>query len=86
MSSTETFKVISFIRGYHAYMDIWVPSIEDEHDLRWESSNKEDSNAVAVVRKREENLSLRSGQSAMWRLDMSTEKRYSHPNKMREDF
>lgn len=90
MSSTETFKVISFIRGYHAYMDIWVPSVEEEHDLRREPSNKEDSNAVAVVRESlhemEENLSLRSVQRAMRRRDMSTEKRYSHPNEMREDF
>ena len=37
-------------------------------------------------KKREKNLSLRSGQRAMQCLGMSTEKRYSHLNEMREDF
>ena len=50
MSSKQTFKVVSFIRGYHAYMDIWLPSVQDEHDLKREPSNKEDTNAVAVER------------------------------------
>ena len=43
-------QVVSFVRGYHAYMDIWLPSIDDEHCLKRELSNKEDANAVAVVR------------------------------------
>jgi hypothetical protein len=50
MSSKQTFKVIPFIRGYHAYMDIWLPSVKDEHDLKREPSNKKDTNVVAVVR------------------------------------
>ena len=43
-------QVVSFVRGYHAYMDIWLPSIDDELCLKRELSNKEDANAVAVVR------------------------------------
>ena len=37
-------QVVSFVRGYHEYMDIWLPSIDDEHCLI-----KEDANPVAVV-------------------------------------
>ena len=40
-------QVVSFVRGYHAYMDIWLPSIDDELCLKRELSNKEGANAVA---------------------------------------
>ena len=50
-------RVKSFIRGYHKYMDIWVPNVEDKYQLKWEPDNKKDPNAVAIVRPgpREEN-------------------------------
>ena len=51
MSSTEKLQVVSFIRGYHEYLDIWQPNIGDEHRLKREPNNKVDSNAVAVVSK-----------------------------------
>ena len=35
-------------------MAIWEPNIGDEHDLKREPGNKEDINAVAVVRMKDE--------------------------------
>ena len=88
MSSKQTFKAVSFIRGYHAYMDIWLPSVQDAHDLKREPSNKEDTNAVAVEReslhKSGENR-LGSGQREMRHRELATEKRCLHPNEMRDD-
>ena len=43
-------QLVSFVRGYHAYMDIWLPIIDDELCPKRELSNKEDANVVAVVR------------------------------------
>ena len=42
-------QVVSFVRGYHAYMDIWLPSIGGEYCLKRDLSNKEDENAVAAT-------------------------------------
>ena len=40
----------SFVRGYHAYMDIWTPKVDDENlCLKPESDNEHDSFAVAVL-------------------------------------
>ena len=84
MSSTEKLQVILFIRGYHRYMDIWLPSIDDEHCLKRELSNKEDTNAVAVVCESlcERQGSLKSGQNVKRLCDMSRK----NPNKISEDF
>ena len=49
-SIAHKLQVVSFLRCYHAYVDIWLPSIDNEHCLKIELSNKEDANAVAVVR------------------------------------
>ena len=49
-SIAHKLQVVSFLRSYHAYVDIWLPSIDNEHCLKIELSNKEDANAVAVVR------------------------------------
>ena len=43
-------QLVSFVGGYHTYMDIWLPIIDDELCLKRELSNKEDANVVAVVR------------------------------------
>ena len=49
-SIAHKLQVVSFLRCYHAYVDIWLPSMDNEHFLKIELSNKEDANAVAVVR------------------------------------
>ncbi len=49
----EIVQVTSFVRGYHVYLEVWEPKIGDEHCLKREPNNKEDDNAVAVVRKRQ---------------------------------
>ena len=51
---SQIIKGSSFIRGFHEYMAIWEPNIGDEHDLKREPGNKEDINAVAVVRMKDE--------------------------------
>ena len=45
-------KVVSFVRGYHAYVDIWQPEIGEKRQLKREPSNIEDINSVAVVQER----------------------------------
>ena len=42
MSEKAELQVKSFIRGYHEYMDTWVPIIEDEYELKREPGNKKD--------------------------------------------
>lgn len=42
--------VNSFVRGYHEYMDVWEPIINEEYFLKREPGNKTDENAVAVVK------------------------------------
>ena len=42
-------RVNLFVRGYHAYMEIWEPDVNDENSLQCEPNNTADENAVAVV-------------------------------------
>lgn len=40
----------SFVRGYHAYMDIWTPKVGDENFcLKSENENPHDKFAVAIL-------------------------------------
>ena len=39
-----------FVRGYHAYMNIWNPFVGKTLKCRQEPSNKVDKNAVAIIR------------------------------------
>ena len=43
-------EVNSFIRGYHAYKDVWTPFIGEELLLRREPDNVKDRSAVAVLK------------------------------------
>ena len=46
----KQFNLDSFVRGYHAYMDIWVPKVGDKNlSLKLESENLHDKYAVAVL-------------------------------------
>lgn len=45
-----SFRVKSFIRGYHVYKEDWEPELNEEQELKREPQNKEDPYAVAVVR------------------------------------
>ena len=44
----QVFHINSYIRGYHAYMDVWTPVLNEELILKREPINDRDSNAVAV--------------------------------------
>ena len=48
--------VVSYIRGYHVYKDEsgWEPQLNEERILKREPNNVKDTNAVAIVRLREE--------------------------------
>ena len=48
--SSEIVVIKSFIRGYHAYMEIWNPKIDKEYELKREPRNTTDENAVVVVK------------------------------------
>ena len=43
-----TFAVSSYVRGYHAYKDVWTPFIGEALVLEREPDNSEDEHAVAV--------------------------------------
>ena len=43
-------EVQSYMRGYHAYMDIWNPRISEVLLLERESNNSEDRFAIAIKR------------------------------------
>ena len=46
----EVLEISSYIRGYHAYMDIWEPAIGETLLTKMEPTNDKDSRAVAVVK------------------------------------
>lgn len=53
---TTTIDVVefnSFIRGYHAYKDIWEPQVGETLLLKRELDNLKDSSAVAVMKETE---------------------------------
>ena len=46
----KQYNLDSFVRGYHAYMNIWIPKVGDENVfLQPENENQHDKFAVAVV-------------------------------------
>jgi hypothetical protein len=50
MSTFKEFEICSFVRGYHAYQDIWTPIIGEQLVLGREPTNTHDDEAVAVFR------------------------------------
>ena len=49
-SATSTVEIGSFVRGVHAYKDIWEPREEEVLLLKREPDNVEDKFAVAVMK------------------------------------
>ena len=49
-SELGSFSVHSYIRGYHAYQDIWSPFTGEVLPLEREPDNPEDVHAVAIKR------------------------------------
>lgn len=49
-SRLEVFEIHSYIRGYHAYIGIWAPTIGEVLLVKPEPTNEKDSNAVAVLK------------------------------------
>ena len=43
-----SFHLISCIRGYHIYKEIWTPEIGEEDNCQCEPGNREDPYAVAI--------------------------------------
>ena len=50
MPGIECLEAPSFVRGYHAYKDIWEAENGEMLELKWERENCKDINAVAVVK------------------------------------
>ena len=53
VSATGTLDVLrisSFVRGYHAYMEVWTPAEDEMLLLKREPTNVADRNAVAVYK------------------------------------
>ena len=48
--SLEVLHINSYIRGYHAYMELWTPVRDEMLILKREPTNVADRNAVAVFR------------------------------------
>ena len=51
VSTTKAIEVPSWIRGYHAYKELWSIEIDEVLELKHEHNNEQDKNAIAVVRK-----------------------------------
>ena len=82
----ELFHVDSYIRGYHAYLDIWERKVDELFELKREAQNKEDTNAVAVSRQKRK-MKLRSTRSDTKSVCCKNgSKPYSHPNTMMHDY
>ena len=47
-SELSSFGVPSYIRGYHAYQDVWSPFIGEVLPLEREPDNPDDVHAVAI--------------------------------------
>ena len=65
----------SFVRGYHAYMEIWEPDVNDENPLKREPNDIDDENAVAVVQ-------FKTPSANQGPVHSLAEKRTGHPNKV----
>ena len=61
-SIAHKLQVVSFLRCYHAYVDIWIPSMDNEHCLKIELSNKEDANVLQLFLKA--CLKVKTGQNS----------------------
>lgn len=49
-SGLEVLEIRSFVRGYHAYLDVWTPAIGEVLLVKPEPTNEKDSKAVAVLK------------------------------------
>lgn len=49
-SESFEFVTVSFVRGYHAYMDVWEPQIGEVLTLEREPHNQVDRHAVSTVK------------------------------------
>ena len=47
---SDSFKLSSFVRGYHEYKHLWTPSIREVLVVKQERDNQHDKHAVAVVK------------------------------------
>ena len=52
-TSFDSVEFNSFIRGYHAYKDIWEPFVGENLLLKREPTNIKDRSAVAVIKETE---------------------------------
>ena len=50
MKHAASFEFPSFIRGFHVYMNIWEPEINEVLNLAHEKDNKSDKFAIAVLK------------------------------------
>ena len=48
--SLEILRISSYVRGYHAYMEVWTPVQDEMLLLKREPTNVADRNAVAVFK------------------------------------
>ena len=48
VEGSDCYEFHSYITGYHAYKDGWIPRIGEVLLLKWEPENKVDKNAIAV--------------------------------------
>ena len=83
----EILHVYCYIRGYHAYLSIREPKVDEMYALKREPQNNEDSNAVAIARPklriRKSSVTPRVTRSGRGK---TASKPYSHPNEMMDDY
>ena len=50
VSQLQVLEIYSFLRGYHAYMEIWTPVVGEMLVVKREPMNRHDKHAVAIYR------------------------------------
>ena len=50
LAASSVVEIESYVRGFHAYQDVWHPTVGEILALRKESTNEKDSLAVSVVK------------------------------------
>ena len=49
-NEVQILEIQSYIRGYHAYMEVWTPTIGEILLVKSEPTNCQDSKAVAILK------------------------------------
>ena len=84
----DTYTLHSYVRGYHAYMNIWNPKLGDNDvEVKHEVNNEHDKSAIAIFRSKRivghvpKNLMRRVNRGGGYGLEIPVKYTFLGPNK-----